>query len=165
MIIRKKDILLKEYEIVSDQITYWDNQYWTKQKFFISVEGLFLSGSSFLLNNEMFREDNIELQTLFFSLIAFNIVMCFIWFISCKRTKEYIDLRMKRAKNIEKYIKVAKLYRYHDNKFYLKQCNFSGKLERHIPSVFMVLWFIILFMHFIFPFIKKVCCLLILCAK
>lgn len=165
MIILKKDILMKEYEIVSNQITYWDNQYWTKQKFFISVEGLFLSGTSFLLNNQIFQVKSIRLQTLVFFLIAFNIVMCFIWFISCKRTKEYIDLRMKRAKNIEKYFKVTKLYRYHDNKFFLKQSNFSGKLERHIPTAFMVLWFIILFLYYINSIIKIGCSLLIQCAN
>ncbi|MCG6162392.1 RipA family octameric membrane protein, partial [Leptospira bandrabouensis] len=124
----KYEVLLEEYKIISNQIIHWDKQYWIKSNFFLAIESLFLSGISiFLLKGEI----NIELPiiTILISLIVFNILICLIWRLSCLRTKEYLNLRFRRSKKIEKKLGHIRLIKIHDREKFLPKHNSSGQQE------------------------------------
>ncbi|WP_420870535.1 RipA family octameric membrane protein [Leptospira adleri] len=143
----KKKILLEEYKIISEQIMYWDQQYWIKNNFFIVIESTFLTGFFFLVKEYIFLQKTTSLYILLiiFIIIILNIMICKIWEKSAARTKEYIGIRFKRSKKIEKKIKFLKIYRLHDNETYLPRKNSSGEFESWLPRLCSYLWIFILF--------------------
>ena len=125
------EILMREYDSVVKQIIHWDSHFWHKSQFFLAIQSAFVIGALTILTRQ---------TPILFGVTIFNIYLCYVWFRTNRRNREYINLRTKRAKDIEADKRLQDILRtFRSEKENLSSCR-SAEWEVHIPIVFIVAW-------------------------
>ncbi len=143
------EILKNEYDSIVKQIIHWDSLFWHKSKFFLAIQSAFLA----VVLNEVKEQiltsykDLRSLFILFLTVAVFNIYLCYVWFRTNRRTREYLKFRIERALEIEddkdkKLSGILRTFRY--TKEHLPECHKSAVFETHIPTAFIVVWTILI---------------------
>ena len=144
---QKQEILIREYETITDQIIHWDKFFWQKSQFFLAIESVLLAGVSLRLSVEFSRAEPISDHdfVLFIVLFIFNLYLCYTWFRTSRSNREYLRVRFARALQIEQdpaMKGILKLYTYQDEMLNQPQYKKHGsnRWELHIPTIFALAW-------------------------
>ncbi len=143
------ELLMREYETITTQIVHWDTFFWHKSQFFLAIEsvslGLIVQRLSIEIVDNMPMHPNLFLM--FVAVALFNFFLCYVWFRTNRRNREYLDVRFKRALQIENepgIIDVVQLYRFQQatlkNPKYTKHS--SSPWEIYLPIAFILAWFV-----------------------
>lgn len=130
------EILMREYDSVVKQIIHWDSHFWHKSQFFLAIQSVFVIGALKILIEQI----SIPLSLLF-AVTIFNIYLCYVWFRTNRRNREYIDLRKKRALDIESDKRLQDvLLTFRSDEKNLSKSHQSAWWEIRLPYVFIVAW-------------------------
>jgi hypothetical protein len=149
--VERDELLMREYETITDQIIHWDTFFWHKSQFFLAIESVLLGLIADRLSTELV--DNKPMQFgLFFMFVVvtlFNFYLCYVWFRTNRRNREYLEVRFDRALQIENdpvMKDVLQLYRLEKTRLespeYAKHS--SSKWEIKLPCAFILAWVIFL---------------------
>jgi len=157
------EILIKDYDSIVRQIIHWDSHFWHKNQFFLAIQSAFmvvvlkvikekiLNVPEISLKEISLKEILLKLDLLFlFTVVTFfNIYLCWVWFKTNRRNREYLELRMRRAREIEADSRLQGLLRtFRKDKRILHRNPFkkhgSAGWENHIPCGFIALWLVLL---------------------
>lgn len=142
------DQLVTEYEQIGAQINHWDSLSWQTSNFFLAVEAVFLAATVQLIYSEL-KEPGpsfLRVAALLLAAVVFNWIICFVWFRINRRNREYLEVRFKRALQIEAHPGIAmRVYtQEHDQLTQPNHRRHSTKnLEKHIPTIFAAAWLVI----------------------
>lgn len=148
----RDEVLLREYETITGQITHWDTHTWRKSQFFLAIETFWLA----IIVNQIIKvitDDKSLIDAKMFLIIIgvviFNIFICYVWFRTSRRNDTYLDVRFMRARDIEKKLGMKDaLHLYRDQYQKLAKLEIikqrSRPWEVHLSSAFVVAWFLIL---------------------
>ncbi len=140
-----RDILLKEYESLVTQLIHWDSLFWTKSQFFLVIESAFIAVVLQAFKEQVTTASNKlppALLCLFLVAGLFNIYLCYVWFRTNRRNREYIRQRIERALQIESELGV--LHTFTDAKQKLPKGHGSANWETHLPTGFIIIWVVLL---------------------
>ncbi len=140
-----QDILLTEYESVVTQLNHWDSLFWTKSQFFLVIESAFIAVILQGFKEQVTSASGkvpLELLFLFFGADLFNIYLCYVWFRTNRRNREYIRQRIARACEIESELGVLQTFT--DAKQKVPNDHGSADWETHLPTVFIIVWVVLL---------------------
>ena len=148
---------IKEYEQLTAQIIHWDSLSLRKDQFFLAVEGLFIIAAGQLLRPHL--ADLCPLPTHVIILITvmaiFNCFLCWVWFKTVRRNREWLDVRLKRAEEIENKNDIEfRILRRQDSEFKEYGGHEAHKLVLKVPIAFALLWILLLFVAFLWGNIK-----------
>lgn len=139
----ERELLKQEYDNIFTQIEHWDNQFWTKSRFFLLIESAFLGGglqiASSNLSNGVVTSRPLVLLGIFASL--FNIFLSYVWFRSIRRNREYIEPRVERARKIERLIDSELAWRSFISQDEFLSSKGSSNWELKLPLSFMLVWY------------------------
>jgi hypothetical protein len=151
--IDRAELLMKEYELVTNQIIHWDTFFWSKSNFFLTIESVLLAVVVTQLYSEL--NNNTHMTMILFILgifvTVFNLVLCYVWFRTNRSNHEYLKVRFERALKIEDDLAlggVVQTYRLQRELLempkYIKHS--SSWWEINLPIIFMIAWFMSLIM-------------------
>jgi hypothetical protein len=85
------EMLMKEYQCVVEQIIHWDSHFWRKSQFFLVIQSAFIAGVLQNLKDWVVRPAPMPflMFLLFAQLTIFNIYLCYVWFRTNRRNREY----------------------------------------------------------------------------
>jgi len=138
----KHTILLQEYQSAVSQIIHWDSLFWTKSRFFLVIESAFIAVILHTFK-EIVVVPQEELLPTFLSLLVFvgllNVYLCYVWFRTNRRNREYLRLRFERVRPIEgEFDEVLKTFTYQEENMH--EGHGSAGWETHLPTVFIATW-------------------------
>lgn len=138
-----KELLKQEYDNIFAQIEHWDNQFWTKSRFFLLIESAFLGGGLQVIGSNIVSGTNFS--TLFILLgiflALFNIFLSYVWFRAIRRNREYIEPRVERARRIEQLIGSDVAWRSFIEQDKHLSPKGSSNWELKLPLSFLFVWF------------------------
>ncbi len=143
------EILMREYESIVKQIIHWDSHFWNKSNFFVAIQSAFIVVVLKEIKEQILGVSKIPLSffILFIIIVTlFNIYLCYVWFRTNRRNREYVRDRTARAREIESHKKlkgILKTFRYPNER--LPECHQSAEWEIHIPTGFIVVWLILIY--------------------
>jgi hypothetical protein len=139
-----QDILLKEYESLVSQMIHWDSHFWVKSQFFLVIESAFVAVILQAFKEQVTAQSKLSTPLLFLFLFAglFNIYLCYVWFRTNRRNREYLRLRFERARQIESELGVLQTFT--DDSKKLPKGHGSAAWETHLPTGFIVAWVVLL---------------------
>jgi hypothetical protein len=146
--LEKTEQLVREYEQIGSQISHWDSLSWQTSQFFLAIEGLFLAGIGQLLYSELKEAGSSPpgVALLLLCGVLFNLTICIVWFRINRRNREYLEVRFKRANEIEAEPGIV-MRLYTQEREELTQPRYrrhsTKDLEKHIPTIFAIVWVII----------------------
>ena len=147
------DILLKEYEIASQEFINLDNSFWTVSKFYVAIQSALLTAMGYLLIGEINKDGVMDthLFVLFVSASVLNFFICYFWFRSLRRIREYMEVYVARSRIIEMQDDLKglpKLYQKIGKDLYTpkKRRHRSSPCEKLLPFLFFAVWIAILLM-------------------
>ena len=139
--ISREDLLLEEYKGLISQIIHWDSHFWNKSKFFLTFESAFLAGTLIALRENV-APGKVLSSTLFVALIgvvAFNLYLSYVWFRTNRRNREFLELRFRRAREVEAELgSVQKLFT--NDPLLLPKDHGSARWEAHLATGFALAW-------------------------
>lgn len=139
--VSKEDLLLEEYKGLIPQIIHWDSHFWNKSKFFLTFESAFLAGALVALNDFARHGTKVPMPMLFalFAATIFSLYLSYVWFRTNRRNREYLELRFKRAREIEAALgSVQSLFT--NDPLLLPKDHGSSGWETHLPIAFGIAW-------------------------
>ena len=148
------ELLMHEYDAISEQIVHWDSQRWQLSQFFVAVEAVSLGivgqwllpalqGSSGTVADPALAAGVVSVAG------AINLYVCYSWFRTARSNLDYCNTRFKRAREIEDSPLVGKtmqLYHHADDALRdaSRRNHASAGWVRHIPSAFILAWIAVL---------------------
>jgi hypothetical protein len=139
-----RELLKQEYDNVFAQIEHWDNQFWTKSRFFLLLESAFLGVAFQFAGTNLINDVTLSVDIVALGLVVclFNIYLAYVWFRSVRRVREYLEPRVERARQIELLVESEVAW----NSFIQQDEHVSSKgssrWEIHLPTSFIVMWFV-----------------------
>ena len=141
----RDDLLLEEYKGLIPQIVHWDSHFWNKSKFFLTFESAFLAGTLVTLR-ENIAAGKVLSNSLLLALVGivlFNLYLSYVWFRTNRRNREFLELRFRRARDIEAELGgVQKLFT--NDPLQLSKGHGSASWETHLATGFAVAWIALL---------------------
>ena len=141
----KDEKLLREYESLVLQIIHWDSHFWTKSRFFLAIESAFIVVALQIFKlrvlGELESHSTLMVVLIFVGLL--NIYLCYVWFRTNRRNREYLRIRFKRARAIENKFDEA-LQTFTDEKKELHERHGSATWETHLATAFIIAWILLL---------------------
>ena len=140
-----QDILLREYENVVKQIIHWDTHFWTKSQFFLVIESAFVAATLQVFREQVTAQAKLPLLvflSLFLVAGFFNIFLCYVWFRTNRRNREFLRLRFERAREIESELGTLQTFTNDVKK--LPKGHGSATWEIHLPTGFIVVWVLLM---------------------
>jgi hypothetical protein len=136
-----QEMLLREYQSLIPQITHWDSHFWTKSQFFMVIESAFLAIILQGIKNQITPQNKPSslLFYIFFFIGAFNIYLCYVWFRTNRRNREYLILRFERAIQIEAELG-GMLRTFTTDLEKLPKGHGSATWEIHLATGFIIVW-------------------------
>ena len=146
----RSDALVAQYQILSAHAVHWLSHVWHVNQFFVAVESLFLAGTAIKLAETLATSIRPapQLYVLFIVLIAFNVILCYIWFRTHRRNFEYLEARFTLLKEFEANPDLAPFLepifqraeeRLRPTDTY--RARSSRRFELFIPKLFILGWF------------------------
>jgi hypothetical protein len=150
------ELLMHEYDAISDQMAHWNNLFWQMSQFFVAVEAVSLGiAAQWLLSAlESSRQANVgQAPAPVVAILCFasatSLFLCYSWFRTGRSHLEHRASLVSRARQIEDEPLLAKTLRlYHQDDAFLRdpsrRKHSCEKWIQHIPSAFMVSWLAVL---------------------
>mgnify|MGYP001575779814 CR=1 FL=1 len=141
------EILLIEYQTITQQIVHWDTFFWTKARFFLAVEGVALLATVDRLIPYLPLQRALEINSfyLLLAMVVLNLSLCYVWLLTGRRNREFLGFRFERGIAIEQHPALrglVRMFQYQDEK--LKEPDLRGKFshywEINMPWLFSVAW-------------------------
>jgi hypothetical protein len=134
-----------EYGNLPALIAHWDTHFWRKSQWFFAVESVLLGAVGVAFKNT-FLSGIAPARPAFLLLVAacvFNFWICYVWFLTNRRNREYLVPLLQRARAIE-----AVNLKDDDKGTFSAQfealekhpSHASGRWENHLPSGFALTW-------------------------
>lgn len=141
------DILMKEYDNVVKQIIHWDSNFWHKSQFFLVIQSAIVVAVLQTLKEQFFKADPMPSTLLWLLIVTvmFNIYLCYVWFRTNRRNREYIRVRTTRARDIEADQRLQGILNtFLSDQNQLPVAHRSAEWETHLPTGFIVIWLTLL---------------------
>jgi hypothetical protein len=141
----ERDILLKEYESLVAQLIHWDSHFWSKSQFFMVIQSAFIAVVLQAFKELVASSSNKPSPTLLYLFLfigLFNVYLCYVWFRTNRRNREYLRQRSERAVQIESELGVLRTFT--DGKEKLPKGHGSANWETHLPTGFIIVWVVLL---------------------
>src|SRR5260370_29496370 len=142
----KHQLIFHEYDNLTSHIALYGNLSWKKSQFFFAVESIAFAGVGVAFRDTFLKGASPEATALFLFIVVclFNFWLCYVWFNTNRRNREYLDPLLKRARRIEKKLgHVEAMYsaqRKSVESLMSKRKIRTSQFERHIPSGFALAW-------------------------
>ena len=142
-------LIFHEYDNLTAHVALYGNLSWQKSQFFFAVESIAFAGVSVGFKDTFLRGTIPQTPALLLLIVVclFNLWLCYVWFSTNRRNREYLEPLLHRAREIEHTLN-------HDDATYSVQWSVleakpkrrvrTSVLERHIPTGFAIAWTIIL---------------------
>jgi hypothetical protein len=139
------DLLLEEYKGIIPQIIHWDSHFWNKSKFFLTFESAFLAGTILTLRENVStgKALSVSLFWILVGVAVFNLYLSYVWFRTNRRNREFLELRFRRAREIEAALGgIQKIFT--NDPLQLTKGHGSAYWEIHLATGFAVAWVVLL---------------------
>lgn len=143
----QREFLRREYDGNISLLTHWDDQLWTKNRFFLLIETAFLGVTLQFVRTQILEgvEPSLTLLYLAVFVSSFNIYLAYVWFRAVRRSREYIEARLERGKELEEILQRGGLtdgvwssFNRSDGRLSDKG---SSRWEISLPVIFIAVWF------------------------
>jgi hypothetical protein len=139
------ELLYREYDNLPALIALYGNLSWQKSQFFFTVESIAFAGVGVAFKNTFLEGATPAGPALFLLIVVcvFNFWLCYVWFNTNRRNREYLNPLVQRGRAIEVALKA-------DKATHSAQWTFLESLpkrryrtswwELHIPTGFALAW-------------------------
>lgn len=136
----KHELMCREYDNLPALISLFGSLSWQKNQFFFTVESVAFAGVGVAFKSTFLdgTAPAVPALVLLIGICVFNFWICYVWFRTNRRNREYVDAILQRASAIEKELVSNDKATF--SAMPKQRQHSSSRWELHIPSSFAVAW-------------------------